>query len=128
MEMIKIGLFGIVGVLLAIQFKQMKPEFSLLIGLICGLFIFYYACNLLIILAEQIMGIKSLIQGEEKYFEILFKVIGITYLCEFCSGICKDSGFSGMAGQIEIFGKLSVLLAGMPVLMAVIDTIRQFMG
>lgn len=128
MEIMKIGILSIAGVLLAVHFKQVKPEYGILIGLVCCLVIFSYAASMLTVLAGQITGIRSLVQGEEKYFSILFKVIGITYLCEFCAGICKDAGFGGLAGQIEIFGKLSVLLAGMPVLLSVIDTIRQFMG
>ena len=56
---------------------------------------------------------------------ILMKVVGITYLCEFSVGMCKDAGFTAVADQIEILGKLSVLFAGLPILLAVI---RQIYG
>ena len=42
-------------------------------------------------------------------------------------GICKDAGYSAIAGQIEVFGKLSVLFAGMPILFAVMEYIQGFM-
>ncbi len=54
------------------------------------------------------------------------KVIGITYICEFASGICKDAGYGSVAGQIEILGKLSVIFAGLPILFAVMEQIRNF--
>lgn len=59
------------------------------------------------------------------YLGILMKVVGITYLCEFSAGMCKDAGFTAVADQIEILGKLSVLFAGLPILLAVI---RQIYG
>lgn len=126
MEFVKIGAIGLIGVLVAIQFKQLKPEYSIYIGFAACVLIFSYICRVLITVAEQISGLSGMFEGEAEYFAILFKVTGITYLCEFCAGVCKDAGFSGIAGQIEVFGKLSVLFAGMPLLLAVIDTIRRF--
>lgn len=43
------------------------------------------------------------------YFKILLKIIGITYIAEFASDLCKDAGYTTIAGQIQMFGKLSVL-------------------
>ena len=63
--------------------------------------------------------------GDSKnYLGILLKVIGITYICEFSAGICKDAGFSSVSDQIEILGKLSVMFAGLPILFAVVEQIR----
>ena len=63
---------------------------------------------------------------EGGYLATLMKVIGITYICEFTSGICKDAGYGSVAGQIEILGKLSVIFAGLPILFAVMEQIRNF--
>ena len=61
--------------------------------------------------------------------QIIFVGFGkITYICELCSGICKDAGYSSVAGQIEIFGKLSVLAAGMPILLAILESIQEIAG
>lgn len=126
MEVVKIGAVALIGILTAIQFKQVKPEYSVYIGFAIGLFILLYASRIFLALSGEIMDLQTMFDGEKQYFSILFRIIGITYLCEFCAAICKDAGFSGMAGQIEIFGKLAVLLAGMPVLLAVMEAIRSF--
>ncbi|MBO5292618.1 MAG: stage III sporulation protein AD [Lachnospiraceae bacterium] len=128
MEVLKISAIALVGVLAALQFKQMKPEYSAYIGFAVGLLIFGYICRVFAVLAGEMEQFQALFGGEKKYFAILFKVIGITYLCEFCASICKDAGFGGIAGQIEIFGKLAVLFCGMPVLLAVMEAIREFGG
>ena len=50
-------------------------------------------------------------------------MIGITYICEFSSDICRDAGYQTVAGQIEVLGKLTVMFAGLPILFAVIEQI-----
>ncbi|MFR6328499.1 MAG: SpoIIIAC/SpoIIIAD family protein [Eisenbergiella sp.] len=57
----------------------------------------------------------------------MFKVTGITYLCQICAGLCRDAGYQAIAAQVELFGKVTILLAGMPVLLSLMDTITGFM-
>ena len=127
MEIAKVAFIGIVGVLLAIQFKSQKPEYSLYIGFAVSLIIFAYAVQLLQVVLEQMDNLRLFLEGSSTYLGTLLKVVGITYLCEFASGICKDAGYTAISGQIEVFGKLTVLFAGMPILFAVIEYIQDFM-
>lgn len=127
MEVAKVALIGIVGILIAIQFKSQKPEYSLYIAFAVSLIIFTYAVQALEMVLKQIESLKLILSGSGSYISILLKVVGITYLCEFASGICRDAGYSAISGQIEVFGKLTVLFAGLPILFAVIEYIQGFM-
>lgn len=62
------------------------------------------------------------------YISTILKMIGITYIAEFCSSICKDAGYQTIAVQIEIFSKLTILALGMPVLLALLETIQEFLA
>ena len=127
-ELIKISIVAVLGVLVAIQFKGNKPEYSLYIGLALGLMVFGYAVNQLGILLKSFSWMSSLFEGADSYLAILLKIIGITYLCEFTASVCKDAGYGTVADQIEILGKLSVMFAGLPILLAVIEQIQSYMG
>ena len=127
MEIIKLSLFGIMGVLLVIQFKGIKSEFNFYIGIGVALLIFFYAVNSLTALISELGVLQKYLKGGESYLGTLFKIVGITYICEFSSGICKDAGFSSVAGQIEVLGKLAVMFAGLPILLAVLEQIQGFM-
>ena len=127
MEVIKLSLFGIMGVLLAIQFKGIKSEFNFYIGVGVALLIFFYAVNSLTALISELGVLQKYLKGGESYLGTLLKIVGITYICEFSSGICKDAGFSSVAGQIEVLGKLAVMFAGLPILLAVLEQIQGFM-
>jgi len=128
MEIIKIGILGVVGVMLALQFKSNRPEYGLYLGAVLCLIIFSFSLSGLNLLMVKIRDLGKYINGSESYLGFLFKAVGITYVCEFCASICKDAGYSAVAGQIEIFGKLSVLLMGMPVLVAVVENINAVAG
>ena len=54
-------------------------------------------------------------------------MIGITYIGQFSAGICKDAGYSSIAGQIELFARLAVLAVSMPVLLALLETVHDFL-
>ncbi len=125
---VKVGVVGILGVLMAIQFKSTKPEYSIYISIALGLFIFGHTLQRLQALISSLEWVKDLFAGAGEYLAILMKVIGITYLCEFSAGICKDAGYGSVAEQIEVLGKISVMFAGLPILLAVMEQIQIFMG
>ena len=126
-EVIKIALLGITGVLFAIQFKQKRPEYALLMGFALSVLVFSHVLGLAGKLLDEFAGLQQYLGDARGYLGILMKVVGITYLCEFSAGICKDAGFVAVSDQIEILGKLSVLFAGLPILLTVIRQIYGFL-
>lgn len=123
-EMIKVGALGIAGVLLAVQFKAQKQEYGILIGFCISILIFCYSLRQVEAVLQQFGALQKYLGSAQGYLTILVKVIGITYICEFSAGICKDAGFGAVSDQIEILGKLAVIFAGLPVLFAVIEQIQ----
>lgn len=126
-ELIKVSFLGIAGVLLAVQFKSQKPEYGIYIGLGVGILIFAFSMRQVEAVLLQLGKIRDYLGGAQSYLSILLRVIGITYICEFSSGICKDAGYQSIAGQIEILGKLAVMFAGLPILFTVIEQIQGFL-
>lgn len=126
MEIMKIGAIGIAGVFLAVGLKSIKAEYAVYIGIATSLLIFLAALEGFSLFIQEISSFWKLLDGESQFFRILLKITGIAYICEFCSGICKDAGYHSVAGQIEIFGKIMVLLNGLPILLALVSAIQSF--
>ncbi|MBO5473133.1 MAG: stage III sporulation protein AD, partial [Lachnospiraceae bacterium] len=118
MEMVKIGLIGIVGVLFAAGFKNYKAEYGVYIGIAVCLIIMGYTARYFTQILERMEQLRGYLDDNYRYLAVLLKAVGATYACEFCAGICKDAGYGGIAGQVEMMGKLYILLVGMPVLLA----------
>ena len=128
MSVLTIGILGIAGALLAVELKGLKGEYGIYLVAAVGLVIFFYGITKLKTVIETIRQVQSYIRLNRMYLEVLLKMIGITYIAEFSSDLCKDAGYQTIAGQIQIFGKLSVLAVSMPVLLALLDVIQNFLG
>lgn len=128
MDVIKIAVLGIAGLVLCLMVKEMRPEYAAYISLATGLCILLLATGKLQYLMEMIQKLEQYIPIDNTYLHTLLKMIGITYVGQFSAGLCKDAGYSSIAGQIEIFSKLSILAISMPILMALMDTIQGFLS
>lgn len=128
MDMIKIAMIGLAAVLLAMQMKAGRKEFELFVTMAACMCIFFFLITKLEIVIAAIKRMQEYIQLDSKYVAVLIKMIGITYVAEFSSNLCKDAGYHAVAGQIEMFGKLSILVISMPVLLALLDTISRFLS
>lgn len=128
MTVITIGIVGITAVLLAVQFKGVKSEYGTYLAAAAGCFIFFYGVSKLESIMDAMKQLQEFIHINKVYLTTLLKMVGITYIAEFSSGICKDAGYGAIGSQIEIFGKLSILAVSMPILLALMETLQGFFG
>lgn len=127
MNSIQIALLSVVGTLLALQFKSGKSEYGIYVSLAVSLFLFLCMLSRLEIFVRTVKKIANYIKLDAGQMSILLKMAGVTYVAEFASGICKDAGYQNIAVQIEIFTKLTILAIGMPVLLALLELIGDFL-
>lgn len=127
MDILKLSAFGISAVLLALILKSYRPEYSYYISIATCLCIFLFVGTKLELLIEYAGKMQAMIQMDGSYLEMILKMVGITYVAEFASSICKDCGYQTIAGQIELFAKLSILVIGMPVMLAFMETIGEML-
>ncbi|MCR1841270.1 stage III sporulation protein AD [Murimonas intestini] len=125
--MLKIGAIGLTGILIALFLREVKPQFAVYISMVTCLLIFFYSVSKLSYIADTLVTMRNYVDIESSYLTTLLKIVGITYIADFSSNLCKDAGYGAIAGQIEIFGKLSVLAISTPILMALLETVQSFL-
>ena len=126
--MMEAAVIGITGVMLALQIKHTKPEYAVYLSVATGVLLLLMAAQRLEIVLESVRRIQDSISIQAAYIQVLLKMIGITYISEFAADICRDAGYSAIAGQIGIFAKLSILAISMPIVTALLDTVQSFLG
>lgn len=126
--MVQMAVIGVLGALLAIQFRSVKPEYGVYISIALSMFIFFNIMERVEIIVSVIQEISEKIHIKSGYLTALLKMIGVAYVAEFSSSICKDAGHQTIAGQIEIFSRITILALSMPILQAVLETIQEFLG
>ncbi len=123
MEITQMAALALIGVCLIVTIKNHRPEIALLLSVLCGV----------IILAGCIPQIKSVIDGikniynmsgiEPEYMGLLLKVIGIVYITEFSSGICKDANEESIALKVQLAGKVTILGIAIPLMVDILNII-----
>lgn len=128
MSIVQISMIGVVGALLAIQFKSGKSEYGIYISVAVSLIVFAYILSQVHVFAELIREIGSYIDLNASFISTLLKMLGITYIAEFASAICKDAGYQAIASQIEVFAKLFILSLSVPILLSLLEIIKDFLA
>ena len=101
--------------------NQGKAEFATFVSFTGSILIAWIAIQLLQGITGSFERLERLLSGEMEYIALLMKMIGVTYISEFASSLCRDAGYSTVAGQIELVGKLSILTIGMPIVFALFE-------
>ncbi|MBB2182384.1 stage III sporulation protein AD [Lachnospiraceae bacterium MD1] len=125
--MVQIAVIGIIAITLAIIFKKGKEEYSLYISIAACFFILLWGISKLEVILDAINQLQGYIHINKAYVGILTKIIGITYVTEISSSLCKDSGYQAIAEQIELVGKLTILAISMPIMLALLETINSLL-
>jgi stage III sporulation protein AD len=128
MGIIQIAMIGIGAVALALMVKQQKSEYALYLSLSAVVLILVFSMNRLQVVMETIRKIEQYTGIDVAMLKILVKLMGITYVAEFASEICKDAGFSAIGSQIEMFAKFSIMAVSVPVLLTLLETIEGLLS
>ena len=128
MDMIKAGTIGVVSILFAVSLKTYKAEYGLYVALAVCLIMLEYIMRYFLQILSGMEILRGYLRDHYSYLALLLKAVGATYACEFCAGICKDAGYGGVAGQIEMLGKVYILSVGMPVLVSLMESIQNIAG
>ena len=127
MDILKISVLGAAGVLLGILLKDRAPEYVSLVTMGIGLVILGLVVGKISYLFQSLERLKQSLPIDGSYITTLLKMIGITYIGQFSAGICKDAGHQSTAAQIEMFCRLAIRVQSVPILLALLETIQEFM-
>jgi stage III sporulation protein AD len=107
--------------------RRDRPEYAVLISLAICVYIFALLLEKLSDVIDFAEEVFALVPVDSGYFVIILKMIGITYVAEFASGVCADFGCSVIGKQIELFARISIIVISVPVLSMFIESIESFL-
>ncbi|MDR1687702.1 MAG: stage III sporulation protein AD [Clostridiales bacterium] len=123
MDIVQIAAVGIIAAILSLAVKKHAPEISLVISIAAGLLIFMMILPRLSAVIEVIREIGEAAGANGEYVSVIVKIIGISYIAEFASQICADSGENAIASKIEAAGKVFILIIAAPILLSLLNMI-----
>ncbi len=125
--MIKIAVLGISIIFLTMMAGSIKREYAIAVTVGATILLALYGVSSLKSIIERIAELQESIGVGEEYLTILLKMVGIAYLTQLVVSICRDAGNGAVAGQINMVGKISMLLVSFPVLEALLKTVGEML-
>ena len=126
MDTVRICLFAVAGVTLAILLRQWRGEFVPLLRLALAA---VFAGAIIAMSAPLVSYIRTLTEaaGVPGYAEFLLKALGIA-VTQCCAELCRESGESGVANGVELAGKVEILLLALPLIAEILSTARELLS
>ena len=59
------------------------------------------------------------------YMGTILKIVGVAYIADFGSQICRDAGEGALASKIEFAAKIIVLVMAVPIIVAVLQSLLK---
>lgn len=129
MDIEKITMFAMAASILSLFLTHAKSEWGQWISLMAGLMLVIYILSKMASVKELTSQFQTMLGRDgDTYFRLIWKAIGITYLCEISADLCKETGNLLIAKQVELCGRLAVLLMGVPVLLALYEMLGKVGG
>ncbi len=123
--LLKVVGIGIVGMIIALLLKEVKPSFATLVVLSTCIIISIILISAFENILEQFNGFFQKINLSNNMIKTALKVVGVGYIIEFASDIVEENGFSSIAKKIVFCGKVIILAMCLPFVLDLFETILK---
>lgn len=124
MSILKVVGVGLIAAIVSLLVKSFRPEMSLQVSIAAGVALFVYAAIELSGITETILSTAKEYGLNTDYISVIFKALGLAYITQFASDICRDAGETAIAGKVELCGKVMIVTASLPGVVSLLDMIR----
>ena len=127
MEIVGIAAFAIISTCLLMAIKEHRPEIALLLSIGAGIAILTVCVPKIQEILAKINEISQVASINAGTIGILLKVVGIVYITEFASGVCKDAKEEGLAQKVQIAGKVIIVSMAIPLALDILKIITEIL-
>lgn len=121
--MLSLSVCAVTGVILALVLKSTGSSMGNFVSIVLCVGIAMLVFNGLISVYTRINMFTAGINQE--YIKLIVKVIGISYVTEISSNICKENGFAALASAMEIYARISVAGLCIPVIVTLFEIVSE---
>ncbi|HHV63630.1 MAG TPA: stage III sporulation protein AD [Peptococcaceae bacterium] len=128
MEIAQVVGIAIIVTVIGTVLRQVKPEIALQLSILAGIIIFVLIIDKVRLVVDLLEKLAEQVNVNSYYLFIVLKIVGVAYLAEFCSQICKDAGENALATKVEIAAKIFVIVLAIPIIVAIMESIINLLG
>ncbi len=128
MEIFGLCIIGIIAAVMALLLRRQSPQTALLLSIGAGTLMILSVVKNLVLTTQSISGLLQSSGINADYIVILFKVLGICFLTEFTCDTVTEAGMLSLATNISFAGKVTVLIAALPLFNDMIKAIATMVN
>ena len=125
MEILQIVGLALVVCILAIILRVQKPPMATLLSMTAGIIIFLAMMPQIAAVFNVLRDLAGQANVSMVYMGTILKIVGIAYISDFGSQICRDAGEGALASKIEFAAKVIVLIMAVPIIVAVLQSLMK---
>lgn len=128
MDVVSVVVLALLAALMAVVLKQYKPEYAVVITIITAAVILIGIISMIIPIISEIRKMMDQAAIDYDYITILIKAVGICYITQFASDVCKDAGQISISNKIELAGKVALCLSALPLYRDLLSLTQTIIG
>ncbi|MEG2087437.1 MAG: SpoIIIAC/SpoIIIAD family protein, partial [Angelakisella sp.] len=118
----------IIAAILSLMLKQYKPEYAMLLSMLCGVLVVLYLMDSVSQIKFGLDRVLSSASLPPELLDTVFKGLGICILSELASQSCRDAGETAIALKVELAGKVAITLLSMPLFLRLLEIAAQLLS
>lgn len=127
MDVLQIVALGLMATVLIVVVKSQRPELAVLLSVTAGAIIFLLVLGKIGSVIEVIKELSTQAGISMIYLGTILKIVGIAYIAEFGSQICRDAGAGAVASKIEFAAKILIMVLAVPIIVAVLQSLLKLL-
>ena len=128
MNILKVVGVGLIAAVISLLVRSFRPEMSLQISIAAGVALFIYAALEISGIADTILKTADEYGLNTEYIGVILKALGLAYVTQFASDICRDAGETAIAGKVELCGKVLIVTSSIPGVISLLDMVRGLLA
>lgn len=125
MDIYKILVFAMIGIVLLCILKQYNPGYGVLVSIGCCVVILMAVLNSIGPILSFADRLAAFTVGDG--LSCVLKAVAISLLAQSVQDLCLESGQTALAGRVELAGKTAVLLAALPLFSRLADILLELL-
>lgn len=128
MEILQIVGLGLIATIFIVLIKDGKAgAHGILISVAVGVIIFILILPKVAAVIDFLKNLSNKANINTFFMATILKIIGIAYIAEFGSQVCRDAGESAVASKIEFAAKALIMVMAIPIIAAILETIMRLL-
>lgn len=128
MEILQIVGLSILAAVIIVLVKQANlPTVAITLSVLVGGTIFLMMLTKIGAIIDILQQLADRANVNQFYLATILKIIGIAYIAEFGSQMCRDSGETAIASKIEFAAKILIMILAIPIFAAILESIIRLL-